>query len=289
MHRRHFLAAGAALALAGCSSGPARRADGPTTSPARSTPSSEPSADPTPTEEPPPTPGTAAEILARSTVPVLCYHQLREHQAEDSAYARTMITPPAVLTAQLQALRDGGYTPVTGPALVDHLQFGTGLPERPVLLTFDDGSATHATVGLPALSQFGYPATFFPMTVVLDKPNWLSNDQLRELDAAGMTIGAHSWDHQRMDRISGDQWAEQVDQPRQTLADVLGHPVDLLAYPHGVWNQDTLDHAASAGYRAAFQLSDPTDPAQPLLTIRRIMPPPTWDGATLLAHLESDF
>ncbi|OMQ15791.1 hypothetical protein A7K94_0207015 [Modestobacter sp. VKM Ac-2676] len=291
MHRRHFLAAGAAIALAGCSSGPARRAAGPTTSPARSTPASEPSAEPTPDRgatHPPPGDG-GREILARSTVPVLCYHQLREHRAEDSAYARTMITPPAVLTAQLQALRDGGHTPVTGPALVDHLQFGTGLPERPVLLTFDDGSATHATVGLPALSRFGYPATFFPMTVVLDKPDWLSSDQLRELDAAGMTIGAHSWDHQRMDRISGDQWAEQVDQPRHTLADVLGHPVDLLAYPHGVWNQDTLTHAASAGYRAAFQLSDPTDPAQPLLTIRRIMPPPTWDGGTLLAHLESDF
>ena len=39
----------------------------------------------------------------------------------------------------------------------------------------------------------------------------------------------------------------------------------------------------------AFQLSDPQDPAQPRLTIRRIMPPPTWDGPTLQGHLESDF
>ncbi len=228
-------------------------------------------------------------MLARSIVPVLCFHQLREHTADDSAYARSITTPPDALRVQFTALRDGGYTPVAAPALVDHLQFGTPLPDRAVLLTFDDGSATHATVGLPMLREFGFPAVFFPMTVVLDKPNWLSGDQLRELDAAGMTIGAHSWDHQRMDRLAGDQWAEQVDQPRQTLADVLGHPIDLLAYPHGVWDQETLPHVASAGYRAAFQLADPTDPAQPLLTVRRIMPPPTWDGATLLAHLDADF
>lgn len=289
VRRRDFLAAGGALLLAGCSRSDGDRVATPTTSAPSTSAAETSSAAPSPTEEPAPTPGTPAEILARSTVPVLCFHQIREFRADDSAYARTIITPPAVLTAQLQALRDGGYTPVTAPAVVDHLQFGTALPDRPVLLTFDDGSVTHATAALPVLQQFGFPAAFFPMTVVLDKPDWLSSDQLRELDAAGMTIGAHSWDHQRMDQLTGDQWTEQLDAPAATLAGILGHPVDLLAYPHGMWNQEALPHVATAGYRAAFQLADTTDPAQPLLTIRRIMPPPTWDGATLLAHLESDF
>jgi len=158
-----------------------------------------------------------------------------------------------------------------------------------VLLTFDDGSATHATVGLPALQAMGFPGTFFPMTVVLDKPNWLSSDDLRRLDAAGMTIGAHTWDHQRLDQLPDDQWLTELDEPAATLAGILGHPVDLMAYPYGAWAPETLPHVASAGYRAAFQLSDPVEPTQPMLTIRRIMPPPTWDGATLLAHLDSDF
>ena len=228
-------------------------------------------------------------MLARSTVPVLCFHQLREFRADDSAYARTMITPPSVFTAQLQALRDGGWTPVTAAALIDHLQFGAALPQRPVLLTFDDGSATHHSVALPALTDLGFPATFFPMTVVLDKPDWLSDDQLLDLDRAGMTIGAHTWDHQRVDRIGADQWAIQLDQPRARLAEILGHLVDLLAYPFGVWSQEALSRVGAAGYRAAFQLSDAQDTAQPLLTIRRIMPPPTWDGPTLLGHLEADF
>ncbi|SEK56682.1 Polysaccharide deacetylase [Blastococcus sp. DSM 46786] len=285
MRRRTLLAAAGAALLGACSSPVAERSTAPRTSRPRTTVPS-PTTAPAPTSAPP-TPATAEEVLARSTVPVLCFHQLREFRADDSAYARTIITPPAMFRAQLQGLRDGGRTPIGVPDLLDHLQFGAPLPDRPVLLTFDDGSATHHSVALPVLREFGFPAAFFPMTVVLGKPDWLSPDQLRELDAAGMTIGAHSWDHQRVDRLTGDQWVEQLDRPRAELAGILGHPVETMAYPHGMWSPEALPRVATAGYRAAFQLADPQDPAHPLLTVRRIMPPPTWDGPTLLAQLDA--
>ncbi|TYP88918.1 polysaccharide deacetylase family protein [Blastococcus xanthinilyticus] len=289
MRRRTFLAAAGAGLLGACSAPGADPAAPPTSRSSRP-----PAPDPAPPAAPPsssapPTPATAQEVLARSTVPVLCFHQLREPRADDSAYARTIITPPPVFRAQLQALRDGGRTAIGVPDLLDHLQFGAPLPDRPVLLTFDDGSATHHSVALPVLREFGWPGAFFPMTVVLGKTDWLSADQLRELDAAGMTIGAHSWDHQRVDQLTGDAWAVQLDQPRAELAGILGHPVDVMAYPHGMWSPEALPRVEAAGYRAAFQLADPQDPAYPLLTIRRIMPPPTWDGPALLAALESAF
>ncbi|RBY77656.1 hypothetical protein DQ238_14735 [Geodermatophilus sp. TF02-6] len=285
MDRRTFLAAGLAgiATIAGCSADRSAAPQAATTTPSSAPPTTSPA------PPAPPTPGTPQEVLARSTVPVLCFHQLREFRPDDGAYARSIITPPAVFTAQLQALRDAGYTPVTAPALVDHLEYGTGLPDRPVLLTFDDGSETHHSVALPTLQQFGFVGTFFPMTVVLDKPDWLSRDQVRELDQAGMTIGCHTYDHQRLDRLPADQWPVQLDQPAADLAEIVGHPVDLLAYPNGMWSQEALDHVAAAGFRAAFQLADPQDPQRPLLTVRRVMPPPTWDGPTLLAQLEADF
>ncbi|MGY1710734.1 polysaccharide deacetylase family protein [Geodermatophilus sp. SYSU D00758] len=292
MRRRQFLAAAAAVVLSGCSSGPTsfvRSLRTTTPPPPDPTTASPPPPTTPPTTTPPPTPGTPAEILARSTVPVLCFHQLRDHRPEDGPTARSIVTPPSVLTAQFQALRDGGYTPVTGDALVDHLEYGAPLPARPVLLTFDDGWETDHSVALPELTRFGFPATFFPQTVVLDHPPFLSTEQLRALDRAGMTIGAHSYDHQRMDRLAGDQWRVQLDEPRAQLAGILGHPVDLLAYPYGVWTQEAVTRAVAAGYRAAFQLASAQDPVQPLMTIRRIMPPPTWDGLALIENLESAF
>jgi len=292
VRRRQLLAAAAAAALAGCSRGPTAFTRSVETTRSSPLPPS-PTASATPTTaaptSAPPTPGTAQEILARSTVPVLCFHALRDHRPGDSASARTIITPPSVFTAQLQALRDGGYTSVTGGALVDHLQYGTALPAKPVLLTFDDGWATDHSVGLPELNRFGFSGTFFPQTVMLGASGWLSEDQLRDLDRAGMTIGAHTFDHQRVDRLVGGQWRVQLDEPRAQIAGILGHPVDLMAFPYGVWSQEALGRVAAAGYRAAFQLGDAQDPAQPLLTIRRIMPPPAWDGPTLLTHLESAF
>ena len=291
MRRRTLLAAAASAMLSGCSRSAGPSAAGTTSS--APTPAEKPTAtapaSPSPTASPPPSSSSPEEILSRSTVPVLCYHQLRDFRADDSDYARTIITPPPVFTAQLQALRDGGYTPITADALINHLQFGAPLPDRPVLLTFDDGSVTHHSVALPTLTKFGFPGTFFPMTVVLNKTNWLSEGQLRELDRAGMAIGAHSWDHQRMDRLNADQWEIQLDAPKGQLADILGHPVDLMAYPYGAWSQQALSRVKAAGYRAAFQLSDVQDPAHPLLTIRRIMPPPTWDAQALQSHLESEF
>lgn len=287
MDRRGFLAAAGAAVLAACSGpGPSTApTSAPTTRP--SPPTTTPS--PSPSPEPPPTPATAQEVLARSTVPVLCFHQLREFRPDDSAYARTLITPPSVFRAQLQALRDGGRTPISTGALLDHLQFGGPLPDRPVLLTFDDGSATHHSVALPVLTEFGFPAAFFPMTVVLGKPDWLGPEQVRDLDRAGMSIGAHTWDHQRVDRLGGDEWAVQLDRPRAELSEILGHPVETMAYPHGVWSAEALPRVEAAGYRAAFQLSEPQDPTYPMLTIRRIMPPPTWDGPTLLARMDAGF
>src|SRR3954471_18274681 len=225
MRRRAFLAALGGVALGGCSATAPRLFPKATPRTSRSAPPSPaPTSSAAPSPSRAPTPGTPQEIMARSTVPVLCFHQLRDFRPNDSAYARTLITPEPAFRAQLAALNEGSYTPVTVDALVDHLQYGTELPTRPVLLTFDDGSATHYSVALPLLTDLGFPATFFPMTVVLNKPDWLSDDQLRDLDRAGMTIGAHTWNHQRVDRLAGDQWTTQLDQPKAQLAEILGHP-----------------------------------------------------------------
>ncbi len=287
LNRRGFLIAAGLAALAGCSASSSDRG----LASASPRPTTVPSPPPSPTPSPTPTRGTPEEILARSSVPVLCYHQVREHTASDGDYARAFTTPPGAFAAQLRALKDAGYVGVSGDAVVDFLEFGApALPEQPVLLTFDDGHISHYTAVLPALRELGWVGTFFPMTVVLNKRDWVTHDNLREMAAAGMTIGTHSWDHQRFDKLPADQWGTQAAQPREELSAILGHEVTLLAYPYGAWNQEALPHVIEAGYRAAFQLSDhPQDPANPLLTIRRIMPSPAWDGPTLLARLESEF
>ena len=231
-------------------------------------------------------PGTPQEILQRSTVPVLCYHQIREQTAADSAGARPLICPPGVLEGHLRALAEAGMQPVTSSQLEDHLELGAPLPDKPVMVSFDDASGGQYTNALPILQRLGMPATFFVMTVVLDRPNWLSRDDVRALDAAGMTIASHTWDHHPVTKYGDKDWAVQLEKPRAQLEQIVGHEVDLFAYPYGLWNEAALPHVQAAGYRAAFQLTEqPPDSQWPLLTIRRVLVPSSWDNHTLLNRL----
>ena len=229
-------------------------------------------------------PGTPQEILQRSTVPVLCYHQIREQTATDSAGARPLICPPSVLEGQLRVLAEAGMHPVTSTELVDHLELGAPLPDKPVVLSFDDASGGQYTNALPILQRLAMPATFFVMTVVLDRPNWLSRDNVRALDAAGMTIASHTWDHHPVTKYADRDWATPAGQAaRAAGADRRPRrgPVRL-----GLWNAAALPHVQAAGYRAAFQLTgQPPAPQRPLLTIRRVLVPSSWDNRTLLARL----
>jgi peptidoglycan/xylan/chitin deacetylase (PgdA/CDA1 family) len=187
------------------------------------------------------------------------------------------------------ALADAGYLTITPEQLLAYLQYGTPLPPRPVLLSFDDASEGQYTHALPVLLRHGFTAVFFVMTVVLDRSGWLSRDQLRDLSRHGMTIGAHTWDHHPVTHYSEADWRIQLVEPARELGRILDRPVRLFAYPYGLWNHAALPHIAAAGYEAAFQLSEPQDASQPLFTIRRVMALSNWDGPALLRRIATDF
>jgi peptidoglycan/xylan/chitin deacetylase (PgdA/CDA1 family) len=229
-----------------------------------------------------------AAVAARANVPVLCWHQIREPTSADSADARPYIVSPRRLAEQLDALDRAGFTPVRGDALVSHVLRGTPLPHKPVLLTFDDGSAGQYTRALPILRHHHFVATFFVMTVVLDKPGWLSRGEVRALDRAGMTIGAHTWDHHAVTQYTAVDWPRQLIEPRDELAGIVGHPVRLFAYPDGLWTPAAFPHLQRAGFIAAFQLADKLDAADPRWTLRRIIVP-SLTGAQLLRAIRQDF
>src|SRR3954471_3307256 len=110
-----------------------------------------------------PTPAAAADpaaIVARATVPVLCFHQIRDWRPSDSPADRGIITPPSVLANQMDVLAHHRFTPITTDALYAHLTTGSPLPPKPILLTFDDGSGCQVTNAVPILQRHQFPAAF---------------------------------------------------------------------------------------------------------------------------------
>jgi peptidoglycan/xylan/chitin deacetylase (PgdA/CDA1 family) len=265
----------AALAAAGCSSG--------STAPPAPAPPTTPAAAPAVDLAAP-----AAQVVGRSAdVPVLCWHQLRDWRAGDSAYSRaTLICPPAAFRAQLDALQAGGYTPISPDQHLAHLTTGAPLPPKPVLLSLDDSQGSQITTGVPELAKRSMQATFFVMTVPLGKPNWMTRDDVRRLHDAGHTVAAHTYDHHRADRYAGADWNTQLVKPRAVLEGIVGAPVRHFAYPYGDWNAGDFAHLDQAGYVTGYQLGEhPVDPTRPLLTLRRILVGSTWDGPRLTAAM----
>lgn len=222
---------------------------------------------------------------------MLCYHQIRDWRPADSRSDRSIITPVAVFEQQMNTLVQLGYHTVTPDQLYRYLVSGSPLPSRPMLISFDDGSMGQWPNAFPILRAHRFTATFFIMTVTIDKPGgWLSIRQIQALDRSGMTIGIHTWDHHPVTGYTTADWRVQLTGAKSTLERIVGHPVPWFAYPYGAWNAAALPHLADGGVVMAFQLAGRSSSSDaPLLTVRRLMPSPYWSMPTFANQLTSQF
>ena len=236
-----------------------------------------------------PTSTPASEIMARKQVPILCYHQVRDYRHTDSKSARDYIVPPADFKAQMKGLADSGYTTILPEQLYQYLSSGKQLPEKSVMITFDDGCDEQFDITHDILKPLDFKAAFFIMTVSVNRPNFMRADQLKQLADEGHSIGLHTWDHHNVKQYQGDDWVKQVEKPKAQLEKITGRPVQFFAYPFGLWNQAAIPELKSRGMVAAFQLSTPRLAESPLHTIRRIIVPGGWTGAQLVNRMNSGF
>lgn len=184
-------------------------------------------------------------------VPILVYHSVMPHHPGQTAEQRVLDVSDSVFVAQMRYLVDGGYHVVSFAALVDALEGRDTLPNRAVVLTFDDGWENQYHHAFPILRRFGLTATFFVFTTPIGTdPKLMTWDQLRELQGAGMTIGSHTRTHP----ILPDYHAalhNEVAMSREDIKQHLGRAPDFFAYPFGAWDAQSAAWARTAGYRAA--------------------------------------
>lgn len=234
-------------------------------------------------------PATAAEVLARKEVPVLCYHQIRDWKPSDSKRAHDDIIPPANFKQHIKMLADSGYHTILPDQLYDYLNYGTALPEKPIMITFDDTDLDQYTVGAKVLKEHGFKGVFFIMTVSIGRPRYMSKAQIKELADDGHEIASHTWNHKNFAQFTDEDWKTQIDEPTQTLEKITGKKVAYFAYPYGVFKASTLHKLKDHGFKAAFILSTKRDEHYPLFTIRRIIDPGTYTARNLYHSIQKSF
>lgn len=128
-------------------------------------------------------------------------------------------------------------------------------------LSFDDGNRSDVDVVLPALSERGLVATFFPVAARLGDAYSISPRGLEELVASGMAVGTHGLNHLPWAGLRGPAARAEIVQPRHVLEDLLGRRVDRVAAPLGRYDRHTLALLRESGC-AEVNVSDQR-PARP--------------------------
>lgn len=210
---------------------------------------------------------TAARIYAKPEVPVLCYHRISDGPKSEYRVS------PATFSAHMKMLADSGYHSISPDQLYDYLVYNKILPEKPVIIAFDDSRAEHFEIAAPALEKHGFRGVFFIMTITCNKKNYMTTDQIVQFNKAGHTIGLHSWDHTMVTKYKeAADWQKQVTDPKKKLEGIVGKAVEYWAYPNGVYDHNSAEEF-SKYFKLSFTLYSKRDSVVPLQTIRRMIVP----------------
>jgi len=186
-------------------------------------------------------------------IPVLMYHRVIA-SIPNTPNGREFIVPPAKFDAQMDWLQQQGYHPITQTTLLRALADDGKLPDKPIVITVDDGytDGVHDILhGLVTRTRH-WPATFFIITGRIGKGQFLSWPDLRLLESEGMDIGSHTVFHTPLAQLTPAQRWFELTGSRATLEAGLGHPVYWFAYPHGSIDASAQAAVAKAGYLLAY-------------------------------------
>ena len=255
------------------------------------------------------------ETALTADVPVLMYHHLSDGEQNSATIT------PALFREHLQALADAGWQTVSLAELRAYVYEGAALPEKPVLITFDDGYTSNYDLAWPALREFGMKAAIFVIGSSVGKDTYkdtgaaihphFSAAQAREMADSGLIeIQSHTFDmHQsaalepgpareNVQPLQGETEAEFIEalradfrENRALLEDMTGSAPFALAYPEGVYSELTQAIAVENGMEITLT-SDPGVSTlvrglpQSLLALHRFGVNDAVSTETLLSWLE---
>ena len=154
--------------------------------------------------------------------------------------------------ALVSQLRQRGYQSVSSKLFRTWQQGGAPLPVRAVLLTFDDGYASHFDAVVPRLVRHRFTGTFFIAVNLVGQPGYMTWEQLRKLVFLGMEIGSHGLSHQPLTGMAPEALRREVAESKRLLEERLGIRVQAMSAPRGCWNREVAKATKAAGYDAVW-------------------------------------
>lgn len=225
----------------------------------------------------------------RDRIPILLYHRLLSKEAADRGEVRDdeiiFASYDVSFASQMKYLHEAGYTTLDFDDYVAIRCGESPRPEKPVIITLDDGYLSSYRYAFPVLKQYGQKATVFvalepgeyTRRIVEGVDAFLTHDQIREMSVSGISIQSHTLTHCVLTELADDAARRELGESRSKLSDLTGLPVEHIAIPRAGYSQRIKRLVREAGYKtaccnrkgAATGASDPL--ALPRIVIERDM------------------
>ncbi len=236
-----------------------------------------------------------AVFAEESAVPVLMYHNINDNYNPQNS---NIEISNVAFKEHMQAIKDNGYTAITFSQLIAFVENGEALPQKPILITFDDGYLNNYTNAFPLLKEMDMNATIFVVTgrmgmqggVTYPHFTW---EQAKEMENSGIIdIQSHTVYHNDLTAISDENLVFELRKSRFMIYKYLGKKSDILAYPYGNFNDKIKQAAQKAGYKACVEIKLGTPGVNrknaDLFALKRITAFGTMSGEDLINTIEQN-
>jgi len=220
------------------------------------------------------------------------YHYISTPPAGSDIYRVDLSVPPERFESHLQYLRDAGYQTITLDDLLYFLALGRPLPEKPVILTFDDGYEDNYSNAFPLLQKYAMVGHFFVISdfVNASRPGYMTWPQIEEMAAAGQRFGSHSRDHPDLRGKEVDYLVWQALGGMEAIQEHLGYHPRWISYPSGGYDEQVIAVYRSAHYWGGLTTEQgATHSLDGIFALKRVRVRGSYTAADLARLLELDW
>ncbi|GGD90035.1 polysaccharide deacetylase [Aureimonas endophytica] len=198
----------------------------------------------------------SSSISRGTAIPILMYHHVVARPPRGTP-SRYLFVEPRRFRAQMRLLKLLGYRGCSMAELAPHLRGEAS--GKVVGITFDDGFRNVYDHALPVLEECGFTATTYFVSRQVNGHNaWdtgflpqmpcMTKAELRDWQARGQEVGAHTLDHERLAALPIAAAERQIAGSKAELEDMIGRPVEAFSYPYGSFSEAVVEMARGSGF-----------------------------------------
>jgi len=183
---------------------------------------------------------------------ILLYHRLlsrEENLSTINLEDRVYLLKEEEFSKHLEYLYFEKWITISVEQLLESFEKRTPLPEKSLIISFDDGNQTDYIIAFPLLEKFGFKATFFLTSDFIGRPGHLTKPQIQKMSQEGMEFGTHGKTHKFLSTLNENELKLELLESKKSLEEITGKKIEALSLPGGYHSSKVKRMVQELGYK----------------------------------------